>query len=70
MNRRQALLNEIRAVLQPKDEYFIRMKDTGLFYKSDCVDLSIGRPLPGCKGKSLEKSDSEIFSFGNVEIYF
>lgn len=69
MNKREMIMNEIRAILQPKDEYFIQDNSNGLFYRDSDYDLSIGQPLQGAKGRALNK-DGQCFNLEHYKIYF
>lgn len=71
MNKRQMLMNEIRAVLQPQQEYFIRHTATGLFYRAEDYDLSICQPRPKAKGKRINwKKPAEIYRIGGADVFF
>lgn len=69
MNKKQMLMNEIRAVLQPKDQYFIRHTANGLFYRPEDYDLSICQPLPGAVGKAIERK-GDIFNLRGCQVFF
>jgi hypothetical protein len=69
MNRKEIILNEIRAVLQPEDSYFIQHNDNGLFYKASDYDLSIGKPIPGANGKKMKRS-GQIFELSSCKVFF
>lgn len=71
MNRRQILLNEIRAVLTPKQEqeHFIQHRPDGLFYKFDDYDLSVCQPRPGATGKRMTRG-GQVCIIGDAKVYF
>lgn len=62
-------MNEIQAVLQPQNDYFIKHMANGLFYRAEDYDLSICEPRPGAVGKRLEKS-GQIYRIGGCDVYF
>lgn len=69
MNRRQMLMNEIRAVLQPQDGYCILHRATNEWFRFEDYDISVCQPRPGAKGRRMDKS-GQIFRIGGCDIYF